>query len=473
DKSYGLYPNQSYQSTNISSPIFQVNTEAGDNVSNASYVFISPRGTVVGQISPMIINSTDLSLVWAAPEYKTTFGVRVQEYNGSDYLTFWRGTISASGYGSGSCYMLNSSYDVVYNLTTNLTVGSDIHECQLTDDGTALLTAYLPISYDLSAYNITDGWLADSMFQEVDITTGDVLFSWSASDHFELNASYADPGSTGGSEDDAYDFFHINSIEKDASGNYLISGRHVHTLSYINGTNGEVIWHLGGKLNQFSDNSDGNATNFAWQHDARWQNTNLTAVTIFDNGAADWVDTENATRGLWLTLDYTNMSATLEQAYLSPEHILSASQGSVQPLPNNNVFMGYGNNAAFTEYTHDGTVLWDVQFGIIGNASVQSYRAYKQDWTGNPRTNPSIAGSGNGTDNSTIYMSWNGATEISTWAVLAANTSDALVNTTALWKNVTKAGFETDVTVGSAHRYIRAAALNAKGEVLGSSGVLD
>lgn len=68
DKSYGLYPNQSYQSTNISSPIFQVNTEAGDNVSNASYVFISPRGTVVGQISPMIINSTDLSLVWAAPE---------------------------------------------------------------------------------------------------------------------------------------------------------------------------------------------------------------------------------------------------------------------------------------------------------------------------------------------------------------------------------------------------------------------
>lgn len=474
DKEYGLYPNQSYESSNLTTPVFQINTEAGDNVSNNSHVFISPRGTAVGQIAPMIFNSTDLSLVWAGPEYGTTFGVRVQEYNNEDYITFWRGTVKSSGYGSGSCLLLNSTYGVAYNVTTsNLTVGSDIHECQLTDQGTALLTAYEPTSWDLSAYDIEDGWIADSIFQEVDIETGDLVFSWRASDHFALNDSYADPGSTGSSSTNPYDFFHINSIEKDDSGNYLISARHVHTISYINGTNGDVIWHLGGKLNNFTDTSNGDATNFAWQHDARWQNTDLTALTLFDNGASDWENTENATRGLWLTLNYDNMSVALEKSYLSPEGILSISQGSVQPLSNGNVFMGYGADAAFTEYTHDGDVVWDVQFGIVGNTSVQSYRAYKQDWKAYPSYNPSIASTGNGTDNTTVYMSWNGATEIATWAILASDSSSQLFNATDLWKNVTRAGFETSVDVESSHRYVRAAALNAKGEVLGATGVVD
>ena len=131
-------------------------------------------------------------------------------------------------------------------------------------NGTALLTAYETKSYDLSSYGIDNGWLADSVFQEIDIETGNLIFSWRASDHFSTNDSYADPGSTGSSQSSPYDFFHINSIERDASGNYLISSRHTHSISYVNGTNGDVIWILGGKLNQFKDNSDGNATNFAW-----------------------------------------------------------------------------------------------------------------------------------------------------------------------------------------------------------------
>lgn len=471
---YGLYPNQSYESSNLSTPIFQVNTAAGDNADSASHVFISPRGTAVHQSAPMIFNSDDLALVWADSSWGQTFGVRVQDYKNESYITFWTGSIKPAGYGSGSNIMMNSSYTVAYNVTTsNLTVGGDIHEFQLTDNGTAMMTAYLPVSYDLTSYGVEDGWIADSMFQEVDIESGALIFEWRAIDHFSTNDSYADPGTTGTSSTDPYDYFHINSIEKDDSGNYLISSRHLHMLAYINGTNGDVLWILGGKLNQFEDKSGGNATNFAWQHDARWQNDDLTALTLFDNGAADWVDTENATRGLWLTLDYDEMSVTLEQAYMSPQGILSESQGSVQPLSNGNVFMGYGNNAALTEYTKEGDVVWDVQFGIIGNASVQSYRAYKQNWTGYPSWDPSIAATGNGTDDTTVFLSWNGATEVKTWALLASSSSRDLFNASSLWKNVTKAGFETNTTVGTGHRYIRAAALNARGEVLGATGVVD
>ena len=33
---------------------------------------------------------------------------------------------------------------------------------------------------------------------------------------------------------------------KDSKGNYLLSARHVFTITYVDGRTGEVIWHLGG-----------------------------------------------------------------------------------------------------------------------------------------------------------------------------------------------------------------------------------
>lgn len=71
----------------------------------------------------------------------------------------------------------------------------------------------------------------------------------SATDHMELTESYNTINSTGGSEDDsasilplswmhptdghewiAWDPFHINSITKDAEGDYLISSRYASPL---------------------------------------------------------------------------------------------------------------------------------------------------------------------------------------------------------------------------------------------------
>ncbi|KAK8196091.1 hypothetical protein M8818_007243 [Zalaria obscura] len=474
EMAYGLYPNQNYTSNpDVNSPIFQVNTNATDDAQLASHVFISPRGTAVSAVdngvAPMIFDSSDLSLVWANSSYGQTFGIRVQEYKNENYITFWSGKPQSQGYGRGYYIMLDSSYNIAYNLTAkNVSVLGDMHEFQLTDAGTALITVYEPMSYNLTSYGIEDGWIVTSIFQEIDIATNDLIFSWSSIDYFNTTTSYADPGSTGDAEDNPYDYFHINSIEKDSEGNYLISSRHCHMITYINGTDGTPIWTLGGKLNDFEDLSDGNATNFAWQHDARWYGNSNTVLTVFDNGAADWVDTENATRGLRLELDYDAMTVTLQQDYLSPDGILSESQGSVQPLDNGNVFMGYGNNAAFTEYKHDGTVVWDVQFGIIGNASVQSYRAYKMNWTAYPAWDPSIA-----SKDGSVYVSWNGATEVKSWALLASNETMKLNNATDLWKEVTRDGFETSVDVEGQYKYVRAAALDSKGNVLGASDVVE
>lgn len=52
------------------------------------------------------------------------------------------------------------------------------------------------------------------------------------------------PGQAGSgyNSSDAWDYFHINSVDKDAGGNYLISARDACAIHKVNGTDGEIIW---------------------------------------------------------------------------------------------------------------------------------------------------------------------------------------------------------------------------------------
>jgi hypothetical protein len=62
------------------------------------------------------------------------------------------------------------------------------------------------------------------------------------------------------------DIQHLNSIEKDSQGNYMISSRHYSTVYYISPA-GDILWQLGGRNSSFQM---GEGTDFYWQHDARW-----------------------------------------------------------------------------------------------------------------------------------------------------------------------------------------------------------
>ncbi|KAF1980848.1 hypothetical protein K402DRAFT_343617 [Aulographum hederae CBS 113979] len=430
---YGVYPNQTY-TTNISivAPLFNVKIQPSTftDLSSEPYVLLCVRGAQVPDLAPQIVQADEnLTLVWSGNEWGGAYPLRVQEYDGESYLTFWNGTSETLGYGRGFYYMLNASYDMAYKLSAvNATVEGDFHEFQLTDNGTALITIYEPMPYDMQAYGIANGYLMDGVFQEIDIETNDLLFEWKASSAFGINDSFVDPGeiTSGLDANNAFDFYHINSVEKDDNGNYLVSGRHTHSISYIDGRTGETIWILGGKRNQFEDLSGGNATNFSWQHDPRWLSPST--ISLYDNGATDWTSTGNVTRGMIIQLDTTAMTATLVAVYLSPDGILSASQGSMQLLSNGNVFMGYGSKSAFTEYAPGGEPLWDVEFGVLGNRTVKTsgamnYRTYKANWTGRPDTDPTFTYS-----NSSLYMSWNGATDIATWALMSSPNSTNLTS---------------------------------------------
>jgi hypothetical protein len=122
------------------------------------------------------------------------------------------------------------------------------------------------------------------------------------------------------------------------------------------------------------------------------------------------------------------MSATLVGEYTHPDKIFSDTQGNVQVLPNGNVFMGWGSEPYFSEFSKDGELLFDASFP----SELESYRAFRFPWKGQPQDEPALVTEQGSEDEVTLYVSWNGATEIATWQVLAGPGPDRLESTQPL-----------------------------------------
>jgi hypothetical protein len=244
-------------------------------------------------------------------------------------------------------------------------------------------------------------------------------------------------------------------------------------LTYIDGRTGKIIWRLGGKHNDFQDLSAGAATNFTWQHHARFRD-NGSAITLFDNASRGEGAPSLTSRGLYLDLDTQQMTVRVRHEYWNPHPISSQSQGSVQLLDSGNILLGYGANAAWTEYTIAGDVLCHVHFGpqsAFGAGNVLSYRVFKHAWTGRPRTKPDLA----------LYryeaaVSWNGATEVATWVLEGSDTQpdDDNEESITFLTAVPKSGFETIIPIPAqtSQVYLRVLGLNATGQILGATAWL-
>lgn len=352
-------------------------------------------------------------------------------------------------------------------------MGADLHSFEITVDDTAITSVYQPIEFDLSSADGTrgKGWIWDGLFQELDIETGEVKFQWRASEHIALNESYEAVGVA--TEKSKWDWLHLNSVEKDTAGNYLMSSRYLRSIVYISGQTGEVLWRLGGKLNSFHDLSDGKAIQFMGQHDAHWANDEHTALTFFDN-RGDWTHRiEDQSRGTRVALDLEHMTVKLEHSYANPNvKIWSTSQGSYQTLPNGHVLLGYGHNGVLTEFSPDGQVLCDAQFMAASKfrtGDVQSYRNLKFNWTGEPLTDPTIV-----FHEDSLYMSWMGSTEVKSWLLQDSHWTSGPIKPVTV---IPKREFETEFQVIGGEkplrRYVRVVALGADAQVLGSSKPVD
>ena len=105
-------------------------------------------------------------------------------------------------------------------------------------------------------------------------------------------------------------------------------------------------------------------------------------------------------------------------------------------------------------------------FSIHFDKPLQSYRGFRYQWWGQPTTPPSVAASpaGKGT---TVYASWDGATTVAAWQVLAGPTQDPTTMTPV--GKFTDTNFETTMSVSSAQPYFAVQALGSRGQVLATS----
>jgi hypothetical protein len=251
---------------------------------------------------------------------------------------------------------------------------------------------------------------------------------------------------------------HINSVDKDDNGDYLISSRHTSCIYKVSGNNGSILWRLGGMQSDFTVAG----FNFSYQHDARFisENASTAVISFFDNNSDGFTFNAPYSQGLIVKLDKANMVAAAIRRYPAL-NLTASSQGNLQILPDGNAFLGWGNNAWVTEHTEDGNMVFAATFASTG---ALQYRAYKFNFTSHPTDAPTaFAYAHNTSAPTTFWISWNGATAPTKWRVYT--TSDPATQPATLLATIPKDGFETTYTAPSYHAWciVEAVAQNGTG----------
>jgi hypothetical protein len=424
-------------------------------------IFLTPRVAKRGGTNGPLVVDARGRVVWyhPLPKGRSALGLEPQRYKGRPVLTWGeRSTLikPADVYKgepkSFSNVIASDRYRLVKRVrAVGKDVRTDLHDFKTTSRGTALVLGFRFVDRDLRRYGgPRDGKVIDCLVQVVDVKTNKLLFNWRAINHVPLSDSYAKP-----IKGAAFDYFHVNSVGLDTDGNLLVTARHTFAVYKISRKTGKTIWQLGGKRSSFKM---GKGASFAYQHDA--QRLADGTLLIFDNAAAEFDARAKESRAVRLRLDTKAKTAKLVRSYRhGGKKLLATSQGNARVLPNGNVFVGWGKSPWFSEFTSDGKMVFD---GRFPSASYQSYKAFRGDWHARPDTRPVLAASRK-SGVVTAYTSWNGATEVATWQLLAgASPSRVGVVASVPWR-----GLETKLTAPTTAAYVSVRALDARGRSLG------
>jgi Arylsulfotransferase (ASST) len=418
------------------------------------FLLVTPKGTGSRGNGAAIVNDRG-NLIWYNPvNAPKVVNLERVTYHGQPMLAFYQGK-PVGGHGVGKYVLMNKHYQVVSYIRAGNGDETDLHELTITPQNTALIGSYVPVKMNLTAYGGTASQVVYSyVVQEIDVATGNVLFSWNSLNHVPVTDSDYPVPANGA----AFDYFHGNSIALTSDGNLLISGRDVSAVYDVNRTTGAVIWKLGGKHSSFTLAPSGQQW-FCYQHHARQPKANV--ITLFDDGATGPSTCANhASRALTLTLNTTSHTATITRDLRHNPPLHAAVLGSNQALSNGDALVSWGDLPEITEFNGAGKVNFD------GSLSGRTYRAFRVPWTGIPDYPPAVAsrqGAGNAV---TVYASWNGDTQVASWQILAGSSPSSL---RPVGSPVTKTGFEAKITVHTAGPLVAAQARDGSGKVLATS----
>ncbi len=409
-------------------------------------IFVTPQFGPL-QNGPMILDPSG-RMIWFLPlpanQLATDF--RVQQLGSQPVLTWWQGfTNNGSGRGEGVIY--NSSYQQIATVQAgNGLQGMDLHEFLVTPQGDAYVVGVSPVHYG----SLTKP-LMDAVVQEIDIKTGLVLFEWHALDHVPISESFFNTKTPGF----VYDPYHLNSVALDRAGNLLISMRNTWAVYKVNRSTGGIIWTLGSNQSSFKW---GSGAAVAFQHSAVEQPDG--SITMFDDGGGP--PTVHNARAVRISVNQSRKTASLVRQYAHSPALSTHFEGNAQVLPNGDVFVGWGQQPYFSEFTSSGKEIFDARF----TSNTSTYRAYRMAWSGQPNTAPNIGAAPNNDGTTEVWASWNGATTISSWRVLAGPTAGSLTpQAGGGW-----GGFETGIAANTGMPVFEVQALGSNGQVLATSG---
>lgn len=427
----------------------------------ANFKNLGFSGPMVGQSGPMILSGR-LQPVWFNPVTTSNLAMNleIQSYNGKPALSWWQGVISPTGATvSGEDMVVGQDYRPIGKPLTGAD-GWIISPHEMVISGTdAWVTAYKQVPMNLVPFHgPPNGTLLDSAVQEYDLTTGALLQNWDAVNHIPLSESKVTPGPAG----TPWDAYHVNSIQL-TSGSFLVSMRNTWGAYMVDAATGNIEWTLGaGPASTFTF---GPHAAFAWQHDVQLDSNGH--MTVFDDEccavtASGSSPPNGPSRGLVLKLDMAAHTATFVAQYERGKSFDTAFLGSMQLVPGGNALVGWGARPYFTEYSAAGKALLEARFPDPD----LSYRAFLENWVGKPASPPSGAVR-SAHAKTVVYASWNGATQVAKWRVMAGSSGKHL----RVVASAGKSGFETAITLAHGYKAYKVQALDTKGHVLGTSGV--
>ena len=91
-----------------------------------------------------------------------------------------------------------------------------------------------------------------------------------------------------------------------------------------------------------------------------------------------------AAHQLWLFGEKGGKRATLVRAADHPDRLFAGTQGNASVLPNGDLFVDWGSRGVISEIDPSNRLVFDAKLGTGWN----SYRAYRADWIGAPRSRP-------------------------------------------------------------------------------------
>jgi hypothetical protein len=424
----------------------------------------NPKFKMVGGGGPLILDS-HLQPVWALPPISTNLiagDLKEQTYNGKPALSWWEGVVNGHGITtSGEDFVVDRQYRQVATLK-----GADgwvISEHDMVINGhNAWVTAYKNVAMNLTPYRgPANGTVFDAAVQEYDLTTGKLLYTWDALAHIPLSDSYQAPPKSG-----AWDAYHENSIQLVSGNRFLVSMRQEWAAYLVSATTSGIEWTLGGKHSSFKL---GRGAQFQWQHDVELHKSQ---VSMYDdhccgfNSAGKVILTNSPSRALVLTLNTGKHTASVARSISRNRGFDSTFLGNAEFIPNGNVLVSWGSTPYFSEYSKTGKLLLDVSWpGNARSISNESYRAYLENWTATPFYPPSGAVR-TSKGKATVYASWDGATAVSAWRVLAGSSSKHLATVV---RKANRTGFETAINLPHTYNTYEVEALDGRGRVIGTS----